>query len=167
MGMKTVLTLRDEKLVELFAAGRSPREVEEELGIPAEKALIRCKEILESRDVFTQMENRQLLIVQLKNLYRRASDLLESSGLKDWPKGVEAITKLIDQTYKIQVQEQAISDDEIKRQTMAQSAILIQVVQMAYERARKLLATDYPQVNLNLIDAAFAEGLQEQIDNNG
>ena len=54
--METALTIRDRKILELFASGLSPQEVEEKMGVPAAHALVRCKEILASRDVFDEIK---------------------------------------------------------------------------------------------------------------
>lgn len=159
--MNDVLSLRDKKLLDLFGEGLSPQEVEEAMGVPAAKALARCKEILKSRDVFDQIEARQLLVGRMDALYRQGHALLEATGVKDWPKGVEALTKLLKEIRETKNTEELRSLAEIEAMTKAQAAVLIRAVQMSYERARDLLAAEYPEVNVERIDEAFNSGLLE------
>lgn len=155
-------TLRDDRILELFANGKNAQEVSELLGITPEYAYKRVKELLADEDVFDTIENRKLLVYQLKSLHAKANDMLENlASDKSWAQGVASITKLIEVTYDIQVREEATSLEEIEAATRAQAAILIRVVEQSYQRARELLATEYPEVDLNRIDAAFEQGLIE------
>ena len=93
--MTSLMTLRDRKIVEMFAGGATPDEVEDALGVPAAKALHRCKEILGAKDIFDEVEERKLVVTQYQALYQKGHALLDATGVKDWPKGVEALTKLL------------------------------------------------------------------------
>lgn len=158
----TKKTLRDDRILELFAAGKSAKEVSEVLGLTPEYALQRVKELLENEDIFDTIEKRKLLVYQLKTLHTKASDMLDNMASdKSWAQGVAAITKLIETTYEIQVREEATNAEEIEAATRAQAAILIRVVERSYQRARELLANEYPEVDLVRIDAAFEQGLIE------
>ena len=148
------MTLRDRKIVEMFAGGATPDEVEDALGVPAAKALHRCKEILGAKDIFDEVEERKLVVTQYQALYQKGHALLDATGVKDWPKGVEALTKLLTALLEARKQEEYRSDREIEAMTRAQASILIRAVQLSYDRARELLAREYPQVDLLEIDAA-------------
>lgn len=160
MGQISKNTLRDDKILELFANGKNAVEVSETLGISPEYAYSRVKELLAQGDIFDTIEKRKLLIYQLKALYAKANDMLENMATdKSWAQGVAAITKLVETTYNIQVKEEVHSAEEVEAATRAQAAILIRVVEASYQRARDLLAKEYPEVNLDIIDAAFEQGL--------
>lgn len=159
--MTSLMTLRDRKIVEMFAGGATPDEVEDALGVPAAKALHRCKEILGAKDIFDEVEERKLVVTQYQALYQKGHALLDATGVKDWPKGVEALTKLLTALLEARKQEEYRSDREIEAMTRAQASILIRAVQLSYDRARELLAREYPQVDLLEIDAAFQSGLRE------
>ena len=161
------MTLRDRKIVEMFAGGATPDEVEDALGVPAAKALHRCKEILGAKDIFDEVEERKLVVTQYQALYQKGHALLDATGVKDWPKGVEALTKLLTALLEARKQEEYRSDREIEAMTRAQASILIRVVQLSYDRARELLAREYPQVDLLEIDAAFQSGLRELSNESG
>ena len=153
--------MRDDRILEMFANGASPQAVSEELGITSEYALFRVKEILKEDDIFDTIEKRKLLIYQLKSLYARASNMLDTiASDKSWAQGVAAITKLIETTYNIQVKEQLQSAEDIEAATKAQAYILIKAVEMSYNKARTLLIEEYPEIDVDVIDAAFQEGLE-------
>lgn len=157
----STMTMRDDRILEMFANGASPQAVSEELGITSEYALFRVKEILKEDDIFDTIEKRKLLIYQLKSLYARASNMLDTiASDKSWAQGVAAITKLIETTYNIQVKEQLQSAEDIEAATKAQAYILIRAVEMSYNKARTLLIEEYPEIDVEIIDAAFQEGLE-------
>lgn len=155
-------TLRDHKILELFAEGRTALEVSETLGVTTEYAHQRVKQLLAEGDIFDTIEQRKLLIYQLKSLHAKANDFLDNvAGDKSWAQGIAAITKLIETTYDIQVREEAQSAEEIETATKAQAVVIIRAVELAYQRARDLLTEEYPQVDILKIDAAFEKGLEE------
>ncbi len=145
---------------QLIEENASVEEVAEMTGLTEIDVVKRAKKLLNAKDVFTVLEQKQMLIYQLKGLYARARHLLDTfTDAKSWPKGVEAITKLIETTYKIQVEQDEQNAKEMDRLTQAQGVILVQVVQAAYNRARELLIKEYPEVDAGVLDDAFAAGL--------
>lgn len=162
MGQISKKTLRDNRILELFASGKDAIEVSEILGIAPEAAYKRVKELLADGDIFDTIEKRKLLIFQLKALYAKANDFLDNVATdKSWAQGIAAITKLLETTYEIQVKEEMQSVEEIEAATRAQAGVIIKAVEMAYMRARQLLEAEYPKVKLEDVDAAFQAGLAE------
>lgn len=160
----SVMTMRDSRILELFANGGSPQSVADVLGVTPEYAFTRVKELLAQDDIFDTIEKRKLLIYQLKSLYSRASDMLDSiASDKSWAQGVAAITKLIETTYNIQIKEEAQSTEEIEAATKAQAYVIIKAVEMAYDRARTLLLEENPRLEIEAIDAAFQQGLSDAL----
>lgn len=156
--------MRDTRILELFANGSSPQIVAEQLGVTPEYAYARVKELLKQDDIFDTIEKRKLLIYQLKSLYSRASDMLDTiASDKSWAQGVAAITKLIETTYNIQVKEDIQSTAEIEAATKAQAYVIIKAVEMAYDRARTLLLEENPKLEIEAIDAAFQKGLSDAL----
>ena len=158
----TRASLRDRKIIDLLGRENSPTVVAEQFGMePAEVVRI-AKDLLGGMDVFTEQEQRRLLVYQLKSLLSEARAFLDNTmDERTWPKGVEAITNLIKTTYEIQLQQEAQSDDEIERATRAQAAILVRAVELSYHRAMNLLSDKYPQVDIAEINEAFDQGLLE------
>ena len=56
------LTLADDRLLKLAANGKSPNEIAIETGMAPEKAVIRIREILNSRSLWSAAEQEQLLL---------------------------------------------------------------------------------------------------------
>lgn len=163
------INLRDKLILEqLIEENASVEAVAEMTGLDEIDVVRRAKKLLNAKDVFTVLEQKQMLVYQLKGLYARARHLLDTfTDSKSWPKGVEAITKLIETTYKIQVEQDEQNAKEMDRLTQAQGVVLVQVVQAAYNRARELLVKEYPEVDASKLDDAFATGLvqiQQEMD---
>lgn len=156
----TGVSLRDRKIIDLLGRENSPQVVAEQFGMePAEVVRI-AKDLLGGMDVFTEQEQRRLLVYQLKSLLSQARDMLDDTmDERTWPKGVESITNLIKTTYDIQLQQEAQSDNEIERATRAQAAILVRAVELSYHRAMGLLSEKYPEVDMAEINEAFNQGL--------
>lgn len=153
--------MRDKRILELLIEqNKSPEDIGDELGLDPIEVVQRAKELLDAKDIFTVLEQKQMLIYQLKGLYARASALLNTMvDEKSWPKGVEALTKLIETTYKIQVEQEEQNARDLDEITKSQAAVLVQVVQLAYNRARDLLVAEHPDVDPAKLDTAFADGL--------
>ena len=76
-------------------------------------------------------------------------------------KMIDSVTKVIDSIDRLQSAQSKISDDELERAAAAQAAKMMQFIQASYQRARELLAEEYPEVDIERIDGAFQEGLRE------
>ena len=66
--MSKAVSVIDDILLKAAAGGKSGDEIEEITGIPAAQALNKVKELLASRDVWNEMEQRQLLLAELHEL---------------------------------------------------------------------------------------------------
>jgi len=152
----TGLSLIDNALLKAAADGLSPQEMGSELGISAAKAVVRVKEILASRDVWSEIEQRQLLMV---DLYKLKTVL--SAGIGDTKVAAEYI-KTINAIDKIMDKQGKITADELSTITRVQAQALLGLVQAAFGRAEELLLDRYPQVPILEIQEAFQLGLREQ-----
>jgi hypothetical protein len=153
------LSLLDTAIIRLAANGKSPKEIGAELGIPAEKALIRTKEILASRDVWTEVEQRQLLLNDLFRLKESIQAELEHGWEKDSSAALLKTVKLISDIMERQGK---ITEEELTTITQTQARALLGLVQAAWLRARELLEAEYSNyVDVAQIEAAFQTGLRE------
>jgi len=162
----TPVSLRDRQIIELLGRENSPDNVGELLGMEPAEVVLRAKELLRGMDVFTEQEQRRLLVYQLKSLLSQAREMLDNTlDEKTWPKGVEAITKLIETTYKIQLEQETINEEEIRIATQEQAAILVHVVELSYLKAVELLKEKYPEVDIDELNQVFNQGLLESAQN--
>lgn len=151
------LALQDRRLIDLAANGLSPEEIEKQTGVPGAEVVVRIRDILRSRDIWTDLERRQLLLHSAHKL----KDKVEKFLAADDPKSVQAYLNTLKVVSDMLDKQGAISDDEIERVTRAQAAKMILLIEAGYGRARELLAEEYPNVDTALLDAAFHEGLRE------
>lgn len=65
-------------------ARKSPREIEEITGIPAEEALARLNELLDSRDHLSLRRQEVLIIEQMTELFHESRDRMQNAGDRDY-----------------------------------------------------------------------------------
>ena len=158
------LSLRDQDLLTRTLRGESPANISEDTGVDTLTVVKRVKEILATRDVFSEIEQRRILVYGLQDLYDRALTFLDAFEFEDggqMAKMIDSVTKVIDSIDRLQSAQSKISDDELERAAAAQAAKMMQFIQASYQRARELLAEEYPEVDIERIDGAFQEGLRE------
>lgn len=153
------LTLQDRRLLDLASNGLSPEEIENTTGVPGAEVVGRVRGILRSRDIWTDLERRQLLL----HAAHKLKDKVEAFLQADDPKSVQAYLSTLKMVSDMLDKQGAISDDEIERVTRAQAAKMILLIEAGYGHARNLLSEEYPNVDVALLDEAFKQGLREAI----
>lgn len=149
-------SLVDRKILDLFANGYTPNEVEEETYVPAATALQRARELLASIDLWDEIEQRRLLVHSMK----KVKELMENADLTE-PKLAQAYTNLLIAIDKTQEKVRTISEAEMEKLAAAQARQMIRLIEMSFSHARQLLSAEYPDVDLGKIDDAFYTGLRE------
>lgn len=158
MAKTKTLSVLDRKLLDAAASGATPAEMEEMFYVPAATAATRVKELLASTNVWDEIEQRQLRVHQLQSLYRQIQDFGFDPGD---PKMTQALTNLIGLIDKISTNDQKINEEQLRIVTETHAKALLQLIEMAYSRARALLAEEYPVVDLGRVDDVFHQGLRE------
>lgn len=156
--MAKAVSILDRRLLDAAASGLTPKEMEEQFFIPAAQAVARVKELLASNTIWDDIEQRQLRIHQLQDLYRKINDFGVNPGD---PKMTQALTNLIGLMAKISESDKKINEDQLRIVSEVHAKALLQMIEMAYTRARAMLAEEYPFVDLEAVDTAFHEGLRE------
>mgnify|MGYP000970302192 CR=1 FL=1 len=156
--MSNVLSLRDNALLEAAAQGLSGEEMEAKYGIPAAQAILRVREILKARDVWSEVEQRKLLLTDLQKVKANLFDRLEGAEDASWAsatiRALKEIGNLLDRQAKI-------SDEDMEKVTAAQMRTLLNLITQAFGAAKEALAQDYPDVDVDVIDLAFQTALLE------
>ena len=147
----------DRKMLDMFANGATPEEVQAETYVPALTALARVREILASADIWDEMEQRRLLLHSLKKIKEQVEASMDHSDAKI----IQAYSNLTNGIDRIQSTARAITDAEMEKLAMAQAQQMIRLIEMSFTHARKLLAEEYPEVDLGRIDSVFYEALKE------
>lgn len=152
------LTLRDKRLLEAAANGWSAVEIEEAYAIPAATALVRIREILKARNVFSDIERKQLLLFSMFQLKEK----IESEALDlDNPRSVEAYTKVIKSLNDMLEKQTAITQEEMQAAAVAQARALLGLIEQAYGRVREWLVEEFGQDLAEIADERFHQALRE------
>lgn len=154
------LSKRDTKLLEMAANGLSPNEMEAATNIPAAQCAIQVKNILASRDVWTEVERKQLL---LHDLYGLKNQIQQQNLTYIDEKQSGALIKTLRAIGDILERQTALSETEINQITEANARAMIRLISAAFERAKELLRSEYPDVDIREIEAAFNAGLSEEV----
>ena len=155
--MGKAVSVVDEILLRAAAGGKSGEEIEKATGIPAAQALGKVKDLLASRDVWTEMEQRQLLLAELHEL----KDSLRAQAIEGQdPEAARVLLRTLETIGKRLDSQQTVLDENLIKLTQFQQKILLRAMDAALDFAKKELAERYPQVSLSELDELVADGLQ-------
>lgn len=146
-------------------------EMERISGIPAAQAVQHVKKLLESRDVWTEHQQRQLLLSEMHQLKDSLRDQALKAGDLDSArlmlKSLEVIGKRLDS-------QQSTLDENVIKLSNYQQSVLIRAMDTALAFAKEQLAERYPQITRSELEELVAEGLvkakyeiMEEDDSNG
>lgn len=148
----------DDVLLKAAADGRSPIEMERISGIPAAQAVQHVKQLLESRDVWTEQQQRQLLLNEMHELKDKIRDMALKAGDIDSQrlllKTLEVIGKRLDS-------QQEVLDENVIKLSNYQQSVLIRAMDVALSFAKQQLAERYPQITRSELEELVADGLQK------
>ena len=102
-----------------------------------------------------------MLVYKLKALLKRAESFLDYTDIRTAPKLLDSANNLIKSIAEMQEKQQTISDEETRKLALQQAALIMEVVQASYQRARDLLAQEYPDVDVQRLDTVFQTGVKE------
>lgn len=155
--MSKALSVIDEVLLRAAAGGKSGDEIEQATGIPAAQALEKVKQILSSRDVWTEMEQRQLLLAELHEL----KDSLRTQAIDGQdPEAARVLLRTLETIGKRLDSQQTVLDENMLKLTHFQQKILLRAMDAALSFAKKELAERYPQMPSHELEDLIADGLQ-------
>ncbi len=149
-------TILDDILLKAAADGRSPQEMERISGIPAAQAVQHVKDLLNSRDVWDEHQQRQLLLHELHQLKDSLRDQALKAGDLDSArlllKSLEVIGKRLDA-------QQTVLDENVIKLTEYQQGILLRAMDSALTFAKNELSERYPDISRSELEALVADGL--------
>ena len=154
--MSKEINVLDEMLLRLAASGASGSEMERQTGISAAQAVMHVKKILESRDIWTELERRQLLLYELnelkESLKQNALELKDPQHARLLLQTLTAIAQRLDS-------EKNKLDVDVLRVTEHQAQVMGKAFDIALEHMKKELLRQYPDVTKGELDRLAAEGL--------
>lgn len=150
------LSRLDQDLIRYAADNKTPHEMEVLTNIPAAQCAMRVQQILESRDWLSEKEREWLLIddlYQLKSMLQRQVEAnLDPSDASNLIRLLRLLGERIERQSR-NIHEEA---DAIVK---AQANELMRLLVAGFDAAKKRLEELYPEVDIQIIDAAFREGL--------
>lgn len=152
---------RDKAMLVEAAKGKSAQEIGDYLGLPAPQVVLRVKEILTERDVWTEIEQRQMYMMDLMDIKNKLMDQMKHHADKDNATTALKAIKLMDEILDKQGK---ISDDQLMKVTSAQAGAMVRFITGAFQYARAVIAEQYPDADLKQIEAAFNEGLKKEAE---
>lgn len=152
----TSISLLDEALLRAAASGKSGEELAVLTGVPAAQAVVHVKDLLARRDVWSEVEQRQLLLQQLHEL----KDSLSEAALRlGDPEAARLLLKTLELIGKRLDSQQSVLDVEVLRLSEFQQGVLLRAMDSALGFAKAQLAERYPQILSSELDELVAEGL--------
>lgn len=155
----TELTLMDSKLLRLAANGKSAVEIYEQTGVPPEEALLRIKDLIDSRDVWDDIQREKLLMHSIYDLKERLEENMDA--LVGDPKLLESYRRTLELLGQRIEARNRINEADLLKVSEAHGRKMIHIIELGYYKARAVLARDFPNVDLLAIDAVFSEGIEE------
>lgn len=153
---QTGLSPLDQELIKHAANGKSPAEIAAILNIPAPQVQLRTKEILSSRDVWTERERFLLYLQDIYDLKDLLTTQVKSSlDARD----TSNLIRIIEQLGKALAGVAAASKKLEDNVSETQAKFMLTLIIRAFEYAKDQLANEYQDLPWEVIDSTFREGL--------
>lgn len=146
------------KLLQDAADGLTAEEMGAKYGINPAAALLAVREQLSDRDVWTAIEQQQLVIHDLIRLKNLMSERLAEGDTKDGTLFLNTLSKLSDVLEK----QAKINEADLTKVSEAHGRALLALVVAAFGRAKEYLEAEYPEVPLDKIEDVFQTALIEE-----
>lgn len=150
------VSLLDETLIRAAAAGKSGDEMEQLTGVPAAQAVLHVKQLLSRRDIWNEVERRQLLLHELNELKQSLSD--QAVTLRDQD-SASLLLKVLQEIGRRLDSERTKLDTDIIKLSEYQEKVLLKAMDSALNFAKGELATRYPLVPKEELDELVIQGL--------
>lgn len=155
------ITLRDRRLLDGAANNMSGEELAQVSGMPAAQAIARVRELLKSRDVFDDIEQKKLLRYSVYKLKAKIEEYDAQVDIKN-PKAAEAYLKVIQAIDDMLTRQGKISDEEMAAAAKAQAGMMAIIITKGYMKARAWLEEEYGGlVKMGELDEVFELGMRE------
>lgn len=153
---KNEVSLLDETLIRAAAAGKSGDEMESLTGIPAAQAVLHVKQLLGRRDIWTEVERRQLLLHELHELKESLSN--QAIEFRDQD-SARLLLKVLQEIGRRLDSERTKLDMDVIRLSQYQQKVLLKAMDAALGFAKAQLGERYPEVPKEELDELVLEGL--------
>lgn len=152
------VALLDDLLIKAAAGGKSGDEIERLTGIPAAQAVLHVKQLLATRDIWTEQEQRQLLLTELHEL----KDSLSHHAIKAGdPDSARLLLKTLEVIGRRLDSQQQVLDENMIKLSHFQERVLLRAMDAALNFAKEQLNERYPEITKSELEELVADGLQK------
>lgn len=152
------VSLLDETLLRAAASGKSGDEMEQLTGIPGAQAVLHIKQLLAKRDIWSEVERRQLLLHELNEL---KDSLTETALHMRDEDSARLLLKVLQEIGRRLDQERSRLDVDVIKLTEFQERVLLRAMSAALNFAKEELAERYPEVPKGELEELVIEGLMK------
>jgi hypothetical protein len=145
-------------LIKAAAGGKSGTEMERLTGIPAAQAVVHVKQILSTRDIWTEQEQRQLLLTELHELKESLAPHAIQAGD---PESARLLLKTLETIGKRLDSQQSVIDENMIKLSHFQEKVLLRAMDTALNFAKEQLQERYPDITRSELESLVADGLQK------
>ena len=156
--MPKEVALLDEMLIKAAAVGKSGAEMERLTVIPAAQAFVPVKQILSTRDLWSEQEQRQLLLAELHELKESLAPHAIQAGD---PESARLLLKTLETIGKRLDSQQSVLDENMIKLSHFQEKVLLRAMDTALNFAKEQLQERYPDITRSELEALVADGLQK------
>lgn len=150
------VSLLDETLIKAAAAGKSADEMEQLTGVPAAQAVLHVKTLLSRRDIWNEVERRQLLLHELNELKDSLSDRAIAMQDED---SARLLLKVLQEIGRRLDQERGRLEIDVIKLGEYQQRILLRAMDSALDFAKAELAQNHPEIKREELDELITQGL--------
>jgi hypothetical protein len=152
------VSVLDEMLIKAAAGGKSGTEMEKLTGIPAAQAVLHVKQLLATRDIWTEHEQRLLLLAEMHEL----KDSLAPHAIQAGdPESARLLLKTLEIIGKRLDGQQQVLDENMIKLSHFQERVLLRAMDTALNFAKEQLAEKYPNITRSELEELVADGLQK------
>lgn len=151
------MPLKDRALLDYASNGYSPEEIAKATGGTAEEVYARISELLKSRDVWSEIQQRQLLLHSASKLKERMEQWMDDEEY-DRDK-VNSYVKILKQVSDTLDRQSKITDQDIEKVGATYQRYMMTMIENTYFQVRELLSLQYPDVDIVEIDETFRDAL--------
>lgn len=151
-------SIKDKTLLKLAAQGKSPAEIAAETGRDAAEVYARVSELLAQRDIWSELQQRQLLLQSAYKLKEKVdgwldSDEFDHDGVSSYLRTLRTIGEILDSQSKI-------TDKDLATVKDANVQYMLRLISAGFDAIKNHLAYNHPEVDIEELDALFREALR-------
>lgn len=154
------LSLLDKHLLDRAAQGWSPAEIAQDTGLEAETAYARVTELLKQRDIWSEIQSRQLLMHSVFVLKARLEEWLSAEYFdKDKVNTYLSTLRLVSEALEKNAK---VTDGQVEAVVSAHKQYMLGMLRRLSVAAVDQLHVRYPQIGIAEIDGIFTEVLAKE-----